>query len=330
MLPVRQIDRADAMNRDKIDPDVLRFIDTVTGDWARYPTLSSLSFPEARAVAEKVRARWVEGGPQMADTREQVVTTSEGALRIRVYYPKGAPSGLQPALVYLHGGGFTLFSIDTHDRLMREYAEQGGFVVIGVDYPLSPEAKYPVALNRIAAFMRWLADHAPELGIDPARIAMGGDSAGGNLSVSTCLKLRDSGEVGIVRAILSNYGGFSGLCSDEAEALYGGPGAVLNRAESEYFYGNYLNDSSEFDDPYACPGHADVRGLPPTFLVIPEIDIIAEQSVAMAESMQKAGVETSSKVYLGATHSFLEAMSISAVAREAIADGAAFIRSKLA
>src|SRR5690606_8787918 len=155
---------------------------------------------------------------------ERVFDPGAGELRIRVYRPEGAEASA-PALVYLHGGGFTLFSIDTHDRLMREYAAAGGFVVIGVDYPLAPEHKYPVALDRIEAFMLWLKDHGGELGVDPARIAMGGDSAGANLSFTTTLRLRERGDMGLVRAILSNYGGFSAHLSDEAEARFGGPGS---------------------------------------------------------------------------------------------------------
>ena len=311
-----------------IDPEIRRFVEALQADWRAHPPLDSLSFPEARAVAERVRARWAAGGPTMAETVERTVDTTAGPLRVRVHRPEGAavPS---PALIYLHGGGFTLFSLDTHDRLMREYAAQGGFAVIGVDYPLAPETKYPVALDRIEAFVLWLRDHGGALGVDPDRLALGGDSAGGNLSVATCLRLRERGEAGLVKAVLSNYGGFSAELSDESEAKFGGPGAVLDKAEAIQYYRNYLTDMAEASDPFACPMNADLRGLPPIFLVIPECDVITEQSLVMRQRFADAGVETSSKIYPGATHSFLEAMSISALAREAIADGAGFIRSKI-
>jgi acetyl esterase len=235
-----------------------------------------------------------------------------------------------PALVYLHGGGFTLFSIDTHDRIMREYADRGGFAVIGVDYPLSPEAKYPVALDRIEALMLWLKAQGGALGIDPARMAIGGDSAGTNLSFATTLRLRERGEIGIIRAILSNYGYFSTGISDEAEARFGGPGSIMDRAEALQYFANYLNGPDEANDPFACPIHADLAGFPPVFLVIPENDVLAEQSTAMEARLRAAGVAAHSKVYRGATHSFLEAMSVSALAREGLQDGAAFIRAALA
>jgi acetyl esterase len=244
-----------------------------------------------------------------------------------VHVPQGVAEPA-PALVYLHGGGFTLFSIDTHDRLMREYAAAGGFAVIGVDYPLSPEAKYPVALDRIEALMLRLADHGGELGIDPSRLAMGGDSAGANLSFATTLRLRERGRMHLVRAILSNYGGFTATITDAAEAQFGGPGSIMDRAEAAQYFANYLNPGDE-TDPFACPIHADLAGFPPVFLVIPEFDIVTEQSLAMEARLRAAGVETHARLYCGAIHSFLEAMSVSPLAREAIADGARFIRQKL-
>jgi len=316
------------MDLDAIDPSIRRFLDVMRDEWSRYPPFETLSFAEQREAAEKVRAPWTRGGPVMARTIEQSFDPGAGTLRIRVHYPAGLTEPA-PAMVYLHGGGFTLFSIDTHDRLMREYAERGGFAVIGLDYPLSPEAKFPVALDRIEAFMLWLKTHGRELGIDPARVAMGGDSAGANLSFATTLRLRDRGEQAIVRAILSNYGGFSAQLSDEAEGRFGGPGSIMDRAEAEQYWRNYLRHPGDADDPYACPIHADLAGFPPVLLVVPELDIVTEQSLSMAARLEAAGVETHTKVYKGAIHSFLEAMSVSDLACEAIQDGADFIREKL-
>jgi len=313
---------------DEIDAEVRRFLDAMRADWAGHPPLDTLPFPEQRRVAEEVRARWTTGGPVMARTVEQAVDTPQGALKVRVHIPVGAPDPA-PALVYLHGGGFTLFSIDTHDRLMREYAAKGGFAVIGIDYPLAPEVKYPVALDRIEAFMLGLEDHAADWGVDPARIAMGGDSAGGNLSFATFMRLRDRGEQGLVKAILSNYGGFSSRISDEAEARFGGPGSIMDRAEARQYWRNYLRGPADEDDPFACPILADLAGFPPVFLVIPELDIVAEHSHVMHRRLLEAGIEVRAKVYPGAIHSFLEAMSVSALAREAIADGAEFVASRL-
>ncbi len=317
------------MDMNALDPDIRRFVMEMREEWSKYPPFDSLSFPEQRAVAEKARAKWTRGGPEMARTQEYVLDPGAGELNLRVYYPTEIDTQM-PALVYIHGGGFTLFSNNTHDRLMREYAARGGFVVIGVDYPLAPETKYPVALDRIEALMLWLKTNAGQWGIDPTRIAMGGDSAGGNLSFATSMRLRDRGELGIVKAILSNYGGFCSRISDESEARFGGPGSIMDRAEARQYWKNYLRDERDEEDPYACPVLADVSGFPPVLLIIPDQDIVAEHSVTMHRKLLDAGVEVECEIYEGAIHSFLEAMSISALARDGIAKGADFIARKLA
>lgn len=318
------------MDKSILDPEIATFVDRMSAAWAAHPPFMGLPVAEARQIAERVRAPLREGGPAMVRTQEALVPTSTGALRIRVYDP--GLSRPAPALIYLHGGGFVLFSIDTHDRLMREYAAAGDFVVIGVDYPLSPESRYPGALDQIVELVDWLlTEGETTIGIDPARIAIGGDSAGGNLSLATALRLRERGTPDLLRGLLINYGGFGPDCSDEDERRLGGEGAVLDRAEMEYYFSSYLgSDPAARDDPYAVPLKASLEGLPPTLLAIPECDILAEQSYGMARRMRDAGVAVTSIVYEGATHSFLEAMESAAVARRAIADGAAWVRAILA
>src|SRR6185437_7699644 len=146
-------------------------------------------------------------------------------------------------------------------------------------------------------------------------------SAGANLSVAAALRLRDRGASGRLKGLLLNYGAFAMDCSDEAEARYGGPDAVLQRAEMNHYYESYLGAEGVAEpEPYAAPLLADLSDLPPAFLAIPECDILAEQSYAMADRMTRAGVDVTSIVYRGATHSFLEAMSVAEVARRAILD----------
>jgi acetyl esterase len=313
-----------------LDPEIAIFVEQMTRAWAAHPPFTSVPLPEARAIAERVRAPWTQGGPVMAAVTERDVPTGSGPVRVRIYDPGVTePAGM---LIYIHGGGWTLFSIDTHDRLMREYAAAGGFLVVGVDYPLSPEARYPVALDGIVDVIDWLLDgNAETFGGDPARMAIGGDSVGGNLSLATALRLRDRGSPGVLSGTLLNYGAFTRDCSDAAEARYGGPDAVLNQAEMAVYFANYVGaDEALASDPYVCPLVADCAGLPPALLVIPECDVLTEQSHAMAERLAAAGVAVEARVYAGATHSFLEAMSVAAVARQAIADGAAWVKARLA
>lgn len=315
-----------------LDPDIRRFVAEMSAAWARHPGLAGASPAEARRIAEQVRAPWTRGGPQMARIFERELALGESAVRLRVYDPLGGDH--QPALVYLHGGGWTLFSLDTHDRLMREYAARAGVTVVGVDYALAPEAKYPAALRQVSAAVRYLAGSGsaadPELAIDPERLAIGGDSAGANLAVAAALDLRDGGAPRALRALLLNYGVFARTCSAEAVLGLGGPGNMLTAEEMEGFWRNYLRDERDALDPLACPVLADLRGLPPALLVVAEEDLLAEQSVELHRHLVAAGVRARLAAYRGASHSFLEAVSISTLADRALAESAGWLRAALA
>jgi acetyl esterase len=263
----------------------------------------------------------------MASVVEHCLPAGEGHVRVRCYDP--GPAGTKPGLVYLHGGGWTIFSLDTHDRVMRELAARSGITVFGVDYAMSPEAKYPVALGQVCDVLRHLAERGPDLGVDPSRLAIGGDSAGANLSVGACLVLRNSAPRALPAAMALLYGVFDRHSSPEAAAKYGGAGYMLGTGEMEQFWKNYLSDEREADDPLVVPIHADLRGLPPALLVVPTCDLLAEQSLRMAARLAEAGVPVRSELYEGATHSFLEAVSASTLADRALADTAAWLRSTL-
>jgi acetyl esterase len=267
--------------------------------WARHPDLASVSFAEARRIAEEVRAPWSRGGPAVAST-----DTTIAGVRVRRY------GSSEPVLIYLHGGGWTLFSLDTHDRLMREYAARAGVTVIGVDYALSPEAKYPVALEQVVAVARSIGESA-----------IGGDSAGANLAIAACMR-----EPGLFRAMVLNYGVFDRHSSKEARERLGGPGNMLTADEMEGFWRNYLRDERDADDPYVSPLRGDLRGLPPALLVVPEYDLLAEQSIKLADRLEAAKL----RIYPGAVHSFLEAVSIAPLADLALEETASWIRASLA
>ena len=316
---------ASANGRD-LDPDVRRFIKGVAAAVAQFPDFDSAPHPQARRWAEEVRAPWRRGGPAMVRSVDMEVSTRHGPVRIRIHTPF---TGTLPALVYLHGGGWTLFSIDTHDRVMREYAAAARCAVVGIEYALSPEARFPIPLEQIVDVVRWLRTHGAEHDIDVERLAIGGDSCGANLSVATCLLLRDAGEAGAIRAMVLNYGAFTVECSADACRRYGGPEYMLGCEEMARYWRNYMRSDADMREPLVCPLLARLEGLPPAFLAIAQCDILAEQSAAMAERLRTAGVRTHSVVYPGASHSFIEAMSIAAVSARALAETSAWLSGEL-
>lgn len=311
---------------DDLDPEVREFIRSVNAAMEHLPPGAGALHVQRRERAEQVRAGWARGGPRMAGTGERMVQTSEGELRIRIHRSKAGPA---PALVYLHGGGWTMFSVDTHDRLMREYAARARCHVVGVDYALSPEHRYPVALDQVVDVLHWLHDNAAALEIDDSRLAIGGDSAGANLAVAACLRLRQSSAANLPIAMILGYGAWSADCSPEACRQYGGAEYMLTCEEMAGFWRDYLRSGADSRDPLACPIHADLRGLPQAFLVIAECDILAEQNLEMAARLEAAGVKVRSRVYAGASHSFLEAVSIAKISDRAIAETAAWLEDAL-
>jgi len=315
-----------AMDGSDLDPDVRRFIRTIGAAMARYPRFERAPYPEARRFAEEARAPWRQGGPEMLESREIAVPTRHGTARIRIHRPAG---GILPGLVYLHGGGWTLFSIDTHDRVMREYASRAGCCVIGVDYALSPERKFPVPLEQVVDVVDWVAEHGMAFGIEAGRLAIGGDSAGANLSVAACLVRRDKASRPSLHAMLLNYGAFASHCSDEACRRFGGPEYMLSCEEMNVYWRNYMRSDADARNPLVCPLLAALEGLPPAFLAIAECDVLAEQNREMARRLKDAGVPTHSEVYAGASHSFLEAVSVAGIANRALADGAGWLRETL-
>ena len=321
---------ADNTADDELDPEIRRFRQLLADGYAAHPDLATVTKAEARRIAEAVRAPLAAGGPVMAHTQDAVVP---GAVPVRVRIHRPGTDAALPALVYLHGGGWTLFSIDTHDRLMREYAQRAGVAVVGVDYALAPEARYPVALRQVAAVVEWLHDgHAP--GIDGMRLALGGDSAGGNLALAAAMHLRHRTPAANLRALVLNYGAYRRSTESASHRRYSGPEYLLNSAEMLGFWREYLGDGAEHDDdPLAQPLLATIdrlRGLPPAWLAVAQCDVLHDDSIAMASRLRDAGVSTNCVVYPGTTHGFVEAASLAAVSRRALDETATWLRQRLA
>jgi acetyl esterase len=309
-----------------IDPEIAGFIDSVIAEGRRLTAGRELDWPARREIVEQVRRPWCEGGPVPARSEEIFADTRHGPVRLRIHDP--APGVSKPTLGFLHGGGWAMFSLDTHDRVMRELAARAGVAVVGIDYALSPEVRFPVALEQVVDVVRWLQEHGAEHGLDAARLALGGDSAGGNLTTGAVLMLRDAGEGDRVAAALNYYAGYTPDCSPHSRRRYGTDEDMLTAAEVDTFWDHYIARLADRNDPYAHGLLADLEGLPPFFIGVGECDVLAEQNLAMAGKLLAAGVEVDVKLYPRAPHSFIEAVAVSAIARQALEDGAAFLRRR--
>lgn len=314
-------------DNDDLAPDIRRFQEVLAAGYAAHPPLRGLSLPQARRIAEAVRAPLAQGGPQMVRTDDlSLALTPHGPMRVRVHRPTGA--SVLPALLYLHGGGWVFFSIDTHDRLMRELAARSGRAVIGVDYALAPEARFPVALQQTVAAWRWAHARADALGIDAAHIALAGDSAGANLALAAALVLRDDSAT--PDALLLNYGAYSDDEDSESFTRFDGPRYTLEREEMRGFWQHYLRDEADRSNVFAMPLKADLQGLPRCCLVVAECDVLRDGNLALAERLRAAGVPTQLQRHAGVTHSFLEAMSFSERAGQALDDCCAWLKDEAA
>jgi acetyl esterase len=300
-----------------LDPQVQLFVQKMAADASKFPRRDTVSIDEGREIAEQVRAPWTEGGPQMARTVEHQVPTRHGEVMVRVYYP--SERRMPGAFFYIHGGGFVLFSVNTHDRVMREYAQRAGIVVVGINYTRAPEAKFPQPIEECIDTVNWLKANAGALEFDAAQLFIGGDSAGGNLSLGTCLHFRDIGESPI-RGMVLNYTGFSTDLYQDSVVRYGAGDFGLSLHMMVWFYRNYLGRKEDYTDPRMNLLDADLRGIPPAYLVITECDPLYDGNIDMVAKMKNEGVDVESKIYKGTVHSFLEAVSVAEVAGVAFDD----------
>lgn len=315
---------------DALDPALREFVQTVCSEGARRAGGRTPGWPQLREIADAVRTPWRAGGPVMASTETHRIAHGTDGFTVRVYRPQDI-AGPAPALVYLHGGGWCLFSLDTHDRLMRELAARAGMVVVGVDYALAPEHPYPAALEQCLAAIRALREQPETFDIDASRLALGGDSAGANLALATALRLRDVGAHGGIGALLLFYGAFdTALDADSVDTL-GTADDMLSANEMAAYWRAYLGpDAFACRDGYAVPAHAALHDLPPTQLLWGERDVLAAQNATMAARLRTAGITVDAHAYPCTPHSFLEAMSVSGIARDALARGAVWLRTHLA
>jgi acetyl esterase len=285
-----------------------------------------LDVDEARRLYATGRRYWGADAPEVDRVIDTSVEGPAGSIPVRVYHP-GEQRPL-PALVYIHGGGWVVGSIDTHDKIMRLLAIRSGAAVIGVDYRLAPEHKFPTAVDECHAVIAHIGEHGDDWGVDPRRLAIGGDSAGANLSMAVALSLRDT-QPSRLSLLLLIYGVF-GLRDSSSRRLFGEREAGLSCRDMEYYVDCYTRGPEDFHDSRFNTLSADLRGLPPAFIAAAALDPLLDDSVAMQTLLKEAGVASQLRIYAGVLHGFLHYTRTLDAANEAIDDAAEAIRTTFA
>jgi acetyl esterase len=275
-----------------------------------------------RAAYAHERAFWNAIKPELASIENLSIPGPGGPLACRLYKPSRASR--LPALVYFHGGGWALGNLDTHDRIMRLLALKSGAAVIGVDYRLAPEHKFPAAWDDALASLRHVAEQSSALGIDPRRLAVGGDSAGANLSVATCLIL-GAAERATVKIQLLYYGVF-GLTDSASARAFGNDTDGLTRTAMDRYRDWLRRDASDLADPRFDNLSAELRGLPPAFIAASALDPLLDDSRSLAQLLTGAGVANELVVYEGVLHGFLHYSRMVGKAMQALDAGAAALK----
>jgi acetyl esterase len=304
-----------------LDPQAKAFLDRVAV--AGRPSYHLLPPAEARREYSESRRYVQPPKPDVASLVDRSIPGPQGPVPIRYYRPAGSkPDDVLPVLIYLHGGGWTIGDLETHDTLCRELANRTPCAVVAVDYRMGPEHKFPAALDDCVAATRWVAGQAADLGIDTARIAVGGDSAGGNLATVVALTLRDGGGPSL-RFQLLVYPATDQFLDTPSHVAFA-DNYLLTHDNILYFRANYLRGPEDYGDWRASPlKAADLSRLPPTLIITAGFDPLRDEGKAYAEALATAGVPVTYTCYDGMIHGFFMMGGIMEAANQAVREAAA-------
>ena len=285
--------------------------------------------------AYSAMAAMLPPGPEVK-TEDRTVPGPAGEIPVRVYRPSAdsdAADGPLGVLVYLHGGGWTIGGLDTHDHPCRTLCAEAGIVVVSVDYRLAPEHPFPAALDDSWAALEWVAANGAELGADPSRLAVGGDSAGGNLAAVLALMARDRGGPAL-RFQLLVYPAVD-MRPDAPERfpsrVENGEGYVLTSQAMDFFGSNYAPDPEQRSDWRISPlVAADHSNLPPALVITAEFDPLRDEGAAYAETLRSAGTPATLSPYEGTVHTMYQLAPFLDAGKAALTESAAALRDALA
>jgi acetyl esterase len=308
---------------ERLHPEVRALLAMMDAQGA--PPLESQDPVEARG-ARLEGMKMLGGQPaELGRVEDLSIPGPGGDIPIRIYAIEHG--GLRPALVYFHGGGFVFGNLDTHDTVCRAIAKESGAVVISVDYRLAPEHKFPAAVEDSYAATVWVSANAERLGIDSRRIAVGGDSAGGNLATVVAMRCRDAGGPALAAQVLL-YPVTDSSSFETASHREFAEGYFLTSGAMAWFTGHYLASADQKRHPEVSPLLApNVSGLPPALVITAEFDPLRDEGEAYAQRLQEAGVAVTVKRYPGMIHGFVSMHGVLSGGRQAIKEAAEFTRT---
>src|SRR6266571_6951347 len=307
-----------------LDPQAKAVIDLIIKSGR--PPYHQLSPKDARQMFRDTRPASTPPAPEIGAVKDLTADGPAGTIPARLYRPKGVPaSTMLPALVFFHGGGWVIGDIETHDVLCRQLTAGAGISVVAVDYQLAPEHKFPAAVDDAWAATRWIAAHAAELGIDAGRLAVGGDSAGGNLAAVVALMARDQRAPAIALQVLlypvTDVGAESQSYADFAE------GFMLTRESMRWFAAHYLAGKSDAADWRVSPLRApSLAGVAPALVVTAGFDPLRDEGDAYTRRLREAGVRVDHVCYGGMIHGFAPMGRLIETGNRAVAHVAAALR----
>ena len=290
--------------------------------------LHRLGVQQARAEFDMFQAVMSGRPAPVGEILDRTIPGPGGRLRVRIYRPAGTVARLLPAILYFHGGGWVIGSLEAYDLPCRFFCARTGCAVVAVDYRLAPEHKFPAGLDDAVASFRWLAQDAVELGIDPDRIVVAGDSAGGTLATVAAQQVRGEARTPCLQWLIYPA---TDLAADTPSHTSCGQGFLLTQADMEWFRGLYLNDLSEITDPRVSPLRAgDLSGLPPALIFTAGLDPLRDEGRAYAEKLAAAGVKVVHREFESLIHGFVGMRGALQAAARAMDDMVAGLRHELA
>ncbi len=292
------------------------------------PATHTLTPQEARRFYVERRAITQPPPRPLAEVRDLSATGPAGNIALRLYRPDGVASPA-PTLVYYHGGGWTIGDLDTHDSLCRDLADAGRCVVVAVDYRMGPEHRFPAAVDDVLAATRWLQAQSADLGLDPARFAVGGDSAGGNLAAVVALAWRDAAEPVPLKLQLLIYPA-TDMRAVAPSHTHNGQGYLLTADTIAYFRGQYLAPE-QYSDWRASPLlHGDLSRLPPALVLTAGFDPLRDEGRQYADALSAAGSAAQYVCFERQIHGFITMGRVLAEANTAVGLCGVALRSALA